>query len=176
MQLRKGELWMLDASKLPMVERALSRMLNDLHQRIVSRVNLDEASGLLNRKGLEARVQHALSTALAMGSSHALCVLELDTLAQIVQKCGQQVASELLRNFVPVLANHIRHKGIAARLQAGRFAVLLHNCTGDGAATVMDALRVAMQGSRCKWHEQSFPLTVCVGGRVRTRCLRRQAA
>lgn len=163
MQLRRGELWMIDASKLPIVERGLFRMLNELHQRIVARVNHDEASGLLNRKGLEARVQQAMSSAVSMGSSHVLCVLELDALGAIVQKCGQQVASELLRNFVPVLKNRIRHKGIAARLQAGRFAVLLNNCTLENAATVMDGLRIAMQTSRCKWHEESFPLTIGVG-------------
>jgi diguanylate cyclase (GGDEF)-like protein len=154
---------MIDASRLPIVERGLFRMLNELHQRIVARVNHDEASGLLNRKGLEARVQQAMSSAVSMGSSHVLCVLELDALGTIVQKCGQQVASELLRKFVPVLENHIRHKGIAARLQAGRFAVLLNNCTLDSAATLMDGLRIAMQTSRCKWHEESFPLTIGVG-------------
>jgi diguanylate cyclase (GGDEF)-like protein len=163
MQLRRGELWMVDASKLPIVERGLFRMLNKLHQRIARVVNLDEASGLLNRKGLEARVHQALSSALTMGSGHALCILELDALGPIVQKCGQQVAGELLRNFIPVLQKHVRNKGVAARLQAGRFAVLLNNCTADSGTAVMDALRAAMQTSRCKWHEESFDLTIGVG-------------
>ncbi len=163
MQFRRGQLWMLDASKLPIVERALFRMLNDLHKRIVGQVNRDEASGLLNRKGLEAQVQQALSSALTMGSTHSLCVLELDTLGEIIQKCGQHVAGELLRNFVPVLESHIRARGVAARLQAGRFSVLLHHCTADSARVVMDALRAAMETSQCKWHDECFGLTISVG-------------
>jgi diguanylate cyclase (GGDEF)-like protein len=163
MQLRRGDLWMIDASKLRIVERSLFRMLNDLHQRIVRRTNLDEASGLLNRKGLEASVHHALNGAQTMGSSHALCALELDALGVILKSCGQQVASELLRNFVPVLENHVRHKGLTARLQAGRFAVLLEHCDVDSATTLMDALRVDMETSRCKWHEESFRLAISVG-------------
>jgi diguanylate cyclase (GGDEF)-like protein len=163
MQFRRGELWMIDASKLPIVERGLFRMLNDLHKRIVRLVNLDEPTGLLNRKGLEARVEQALSSAVTMGSSHALCVLELDALGAIVQKCGQQVAGELLRNFVPVLEEHIRARGIAGRLQAGRFAVLLHDCTADNGMAVMDALRADMETSQCKWHQENFRLTIAVG-------------
>lgn len=163
MQFRRGALWMLGASKLPIVERGLSRMLNDLHKRTVHRVNLDEATGLLNRKGLEARVQQALSGAVTMGSSHALCVLELDLLSAIVSKCGEQVASELLRNFVPVLENHILARGVAARLKAGRFAVLLHRCAADTAKAVMEVLRADMETSQCKWHAERFPLTISVG-------------
>jgi len=163
MQLRRGELWVLDASKLPIVERGLFQMLNGLHTRIVRQVNLDEATGLLNRKGLEARVEQAASAAVTMGSSHALCILELDALGAIVQKCGQQVASELLRNFVPVLENHVRARGVAARLRAGRFAVLLRDCTADNAAAVMEGLRAEMETSQCKWHQENFRLTIGVG-------------
>ena len=163
MQFRRGELWMIDASKLPIVERSLFQMLNGLHTRIVRQVNIDEASGLLNRTGLEARVAQASSAAVTMGSSHALCILELDALGAIVQKCGQQVAGELLRNFVPVLENHVRARGTAARLQAGRFAVLLRNCTADSATAVMEGLRTEMETSQCKWHQESFRLTIGVG-------------
>lgn len=163
MQLRCGEVWMIDASKLPIVERSVFRVLNDLHQRIVQRVHIDEASGLLNRKGMESRVEEALSGAVSMNASHAFCILELDALGAIVQTCGQQVASELLRNFVPVLKEHVRHKGVAARLQAGRFAVLLNHCDVDSASAVMDSLRSAMETSRCRWHEQSFQLSIAVG-------------
>jgi diguanylate cyclase (GGDEF)-like protein len=163
MRMRNADMWMVDASKLPIVERSLFRILNELHQRIVHQVNVDEASGLLNQKGLESRVEEALSAALTMGSNHVLATMELDALGPIVQTCGQQVGSELLRNFVPVLENHVCHKGIAARLKAGRFAVLLHNCSIDNAVTVMDTLRAAMETSRCKWHEESFRLSISIG-------------
>jgi len=163
MQLRRGEIWMIDASKLPVVERGLFGMLNQLHERIVRQVNLDEATGLLNRKGLEARVEQALNDAVTMGSEHILCVLELDALGAIVQTCGEQVAGELLRNFVPVLEDNTRGKGAAGRLQAGRFAVLLENCTADSAAAVMDALRAVMETSQCKWHAERFQLTISAG-------------
>jgi diguanylate cyclase (GGDEF)-like protein len=163
MQFRRAELWMIDASKLPIVERGLFGILNDLHKRIARQVTLDEPTGLLNRKGLEASVEQALNGAVAMGSSHALCILELDLLGAIVEKCGQEVAGELLKNFVPVLENHVRAKGIASRLKAGRFAVLLHNCTTDGARAVMDALRAIMETSQCKWHLENFRLTISAG-------------
>ncbi len=163
MQFRRGELWMIDASKSPIVERSLFQLLNGLHSRIVHQVSIDEASGLLNRKGLAARVEHASDAAVNMGSSHALCILELDALGAIVQTCGQSVASELLRKFVRVLEIHVRAKGIAARLQAGRFAVLLHNCSVESATAVMEGLRAEMETSQCKWHQENFRLTIGVG-------------
>ncbi len=163
MQFRRGELWMIDASKLPVLERGLFRMLNDLHKRIARRGILDEPTGLLNRKGLEALVEQASSGALTMGSSHALCIVELDALGEIIQKCGQDVVAELLRNFVRVLENRIRGKGVAGRLQAGRFAVLLHHCSADSGISIMDTLRAAMETSQCKWHSESFRLAISVG-------------
>ena len=111
MQLRRGEIWMIDASKLPIVERGLFGMLSQLHARIVRQVNVDEATGLLNRKGLEARVERALNDAVTMGSEHVLCVLELDALGAIVQTCGEQVAGELLRNFVPSTGRQYAREG-----------------------------------------------------------------
>ena len=163
MQFRRAELWIIDASKLPIFERGLFRMLNDLHKRIARRVTLDGPTGLLNRKGLETLVEQALSGALTMGSSHGLCILELDVLDDIVHKCGQEVAAELLRNFVRVLENHVRAKGVAGRLRAGRFAVLLHHCTVDSATSVMDTLRAEMETSQCKWHSESFRLAISAG-------------
>ena len=163
MQFRRGELWMIDASKSPIVERSLFQLLNGLHSRIVHQVSIDEASGLLNHKGLAVRVEQAFNAAVTMGSSHALCILELDALGAIIQTCGQPVARELLRNFVPVLENHVRAKGIAARLQAGRFAVLLHNCSVENATAVMEGLRAEMETSQCKWHQENFHLTIGVG-------------
>ncbi len=163
MQFRRGELWMIDASKSPIVERSLFQLLNGLHSRIVHQVSIDEASGLLNHKGLAVRVEQAFNAAVTMGSCHALCILELDALDAIIQTCGQPVARELLRNFVPVLENHVRAKGIAARLQAGRFAVLLHNCSVENATAVMEGLRAEMETSQCKWHQENFHLTIGVG-------------
>lgn len=163
MQLRRGDVWTIDASKQPIVERGLFGMLSQLHARIVHAVNVDGATDLLNRKGLEARLEQAWSGALTMSSMHTLCVLELDSLGAILQACGEQVASELLRKFVPVLAGSIRGKGVCARLRAGRFAVLLENCDVDSAAAIMDGLRSVMETSQCKWREARFRLTISAG-------------
>jgi diguanylate cyclase (GGDEF)-like protein len=163
MQLRRGELWMVDAFKLPIVERSLFQMLNGLHTRILCQVNMDKESGLLNRKGLEARVEQASGAAVTMGSSHALCILELDAFAAAIEKCGQQVGDEMLRKFIPVLEHHVRAKGIAARLQAGRIAVLLRNCTADRATALMEEVRAEVETLPCEWHQEYFRLTISAG-------------
>ena len=163
MQFRHGDVWVLDASSLPVVDRGIYRMLSELHRGIASKVIRDELTGLLNRKGIEAHIEEALARAITMGSGSVVCMVELDRLRDIVGKCGPQAAGEVLKRFAPVLEAQVRGKGAAARIQGGRFAALLHDCNTETALSAADSFRKTMAGARCTWRGEAFPLTVSAG-------------
>lgn len=163
MQFRHGDVRVLDPASLPIVERGICAMLNDLHHRLAWRVMRDELTGLLNRRGLEVRIEEALARSVTMGSSAALALVEIDAIPAVVEKCGAETAGALLKRFSPVIEERVRGKGVAARVRGGCFAALFDDCTLDAARAATEGLRELAAGSRCTWHGDSFALTVSAG-------------
>ena len=163
MQFRRGTARLLDAASLPLVDRGIYRMLNGLHLRLASKASHDRSTGALNAKGFKAQLDEALSSAVRMGSSHVLAMLELDAFEAIVEKCGREVGSGLLGKLARVLDKHVGNKGVIGRLRGGRFAILLHDCDLDSGRAVVDGQRASLESSRCVWHGETFPLTLSAG-------------
>ncbi|GMQ75241.1 MAG: hypothetical protein BMS9Abin01_0488 [Gammaproteobacteria bacterium] len=163
MHFRRGTARLLDASSLPLVDRGIYRMLNGLHLRLASKASHDRLTGLLNGKAFKVRLDEALTSAVRMGSSHVLCVLELDAFEAIVEKCGGEVGRGLLGKLARVLDKQVGNKGVIGRLRGGRFGILLHDCDLDSGRAVVDGQRASLESSRCVWHGETFPLTLSAG-------------
>jgi len=163
MHFRRGSARLLDAASLPLVDRGIYRMLNGLHLRLASKASHDEMTGLLNGKGFKVRLDEALTSAVRMGSSHVLCVLELDAYEAVVEKCGREVGRGLLGKLARVLDKQVGNKGVVGRLRGGRFAILLNDCDLDSGRAVVDGQRQSLESSRCVWHGETFPLTFSAG-------------
>jgi diguanylate cyclase (GGDEF)-like protein len=163
MHFRRGAARVLDASDLPVVERGIYRLLNVLHARLAEKASHDGVTGMLNRKAFEAALGHTMTNAVRMGTSHVLCVLEIDEFRAIVEKCGRKAGKGLLRKLARVLDKHLGKKGIISRLTKGRFAMLLNECDLEDGRAIADRQRKSMEKSRCVWQGESFQLTVSVG-------------
>jgi diguanylate cyclase (GGDEF)-like protein len=163
MHFRRGAARVLDDSALPVVDRGMYRLLNDLHARLAKRASRDGVTGTFNRKAFEAALGQSMSEAVRMGTNHVLCVLEIDEFRAIVEKCGRKAGKGLLRKLARVLEKHVGNKGTTSRLTKGRFAMLLNNCDLDQGRSIVDRQRKSMEKSRCVWQGESFQLTVSVG-------------
>jgi len=163
MQFRRGAARVLDASDLPVVDRGMYRLLNELHARLAKKASHDGVTGMLNRKAIEAALNQTMIEAVRMDTNHVLCVLEIDEFRTIVAKCGRKAGKGLLRKLARVLDKHVGNKGVIGRLTKGRFAMLLHNCDLDEGRAIADRQRKSMEKSRCVWQDESFQLTVSVG-------------
>jgi len=163
MHFRRGAARVLDASDLPVVDRGIYRLLNVLHARLAEKASHDGVTGMLNRKAFEAALGHTMTNAVRMGTSHVLCVLEIDEFRAIVEKCGRKAGKGLLRKLARVLDKHVGKKGTIGRLTKGRFAMLLNDCDLEDGRAIADRQRKSMEKSRCVWQGESFQLTVSVG-------------
>jgi len=163
MHFRRGAARVLDASDLPVVDRGIYRLLNVLHARLAKKASHDGVTGMLNRKAFESTLAHTMTDAVRMGTSHVLCVLEIDEFRSIVEKCGRKAGTGLLRKLARVLDKHLGKKGTIGRLTKGRFAMLLNNCDLQQGRAIADRQRKSMEKSRCVWQGESFQLTVSVG-------------
>jgi diguanylate cyclase (GGDEF)-like protein len=97
----------------------------------------DSLTGLLNRRGLEDRLEEELSRCRRTGHELALVMIDCDGLKAVNDSGGHELGDVVLQRIADCLREHKRMADVAARLGGDEFVVLLPE-TGAG-----DALGVA---------------------------------
>ena len=123
----------------------------------------DPLTGLANRRAIERRIGHALRTAPASGSGHALLYLDLDQFKVVNDSAGHLAGDELLRQLSVLLKEHLRETDMLARLGGDEFGVLLENCDPGHAELVAEKLRSTVERFHYVWKDRSFNIGVSIG-------------
>jgi diguanylate cyclase (GGDEF)-like protein len=141
----------------------LQERLDTARQQIFFLTNHDALTGLPNRKSLEERLEAAIASARAQGSSHALLYLDLDYFHRINDSFGHLAGDELLRRITPILQGVLREGEFLARIGGDEFAVLLENCSAEYGQSVGTQVRDTVQGWQFEWEGKDFQVGVSVG-------------
>ena len=126
------------------------RRLADLWDRVARLERLartDDLTGLLNRRGFEAEVRHAVAIARRYRESGLLVYIDLDGFKLINDSYGHAAGDEVLRQVGRVLAANIRNTDFVGRLGGDEFAVLLTRASrhhGWRRAKALDAMLNSM--------------------------------
>ena len=123
----------------------------------------DPLTGLINRRGFEARLSELLQSAKQRKAQHALCYLDLDHFKVVNDTCGHAAGDELLRQLPKVMHAHVRSRDVLARLGGDEFAILLEDCPLETAAEIAGKIRDSVRDYRFNWQFRSFRVGVSVG-------------
>ena len=123
----------------------------------------DELTGLANRKALEQRLVQVLDSAHSEQTEHALAVIDLDQFKIINDSGGHTAGDELLRRVSRLLKSTVRKRDTLARLGADEFALLIEDCTIEGARSQVETIRHAIDEFQFVWEGRSFTMTASVG-------------
>jgi diguanylate cyclase (GGDEF)-like protein len=104
-------------------------------------LNVDPLTGLLNRRGVEARIAQLL----AAGVPFSLAMADLDGFKLLNDTHGHAVGDRALRLFAHTLAASVRPGDEAARFGGEEFVVLLPNADADAATAVLERVRGALR-------------------------------
>ncbi len=85
----------------------------------------DELTGLLNRRGFNERLSHALAIAQRLDSTGVLTFIDLDNFKAINDSLGHQAGDEVLRHVASLLNDSVRAIDVAARLGGDEFGVIM---------------------------------------------------
>jgi diguanylate cyclase (GGDEF)-like protein len=122
----------------------------------------DALTGLLNRAGLAARVEHAASQSRREGGGYALLFIDLDRFRQINDSLGHETGDRVLLAVGQRIQACLRHDDVLARLGGDQFAVLVANADqGAAEATARRVLNVVAQP--CNVDGAPFTLTCSIG-------------
>ena len=89
----------------------------------------DPLTGLLNRRGFEARLATLLQSARNQNREHALCYVDLDHFKLINDTCGHVAGDELLRKLPELLHPRVRRTDTVARIGGDEFAIVMEDLT-----------------------------------------------
>ena len=136
---------------------------HELSRQLSYEASHDALSGLINRREFEIRLQRALDSAQATGTSHAVCYLDLDQFKVINDTCGHVAGDELLRQLAQLLQSRVRSNDALARLGGDEFGLLLHDCSMADAVTIANALLKAVEQYQFVWGASTFTVGASIG-------------
>lgn len=120
----------------------------------------DPLTGLLNRRGLEERLERELRLAQAERSPLSLVVLDCDDFKDVNDRAGHEYGDALLREIGHVLASVAPEVGCAARLGGDEFVVVLPATDADPAEATAHEVQGRLAAGL---DEAGFPLHLSAG-------------
>lgn len=163
MELRRGMARPVDQPEGPLVQRAMDRVLEDVHRKVESRAQRDGTTGFLNARTFE----HSLTSAMADGSkrrvSHALCRVDLDHFRALTDHHGAAAGDAAIAAVARAISEVLPESATAARVAPDAIGVLLPDTSIDDAEAQAEAFRRVVRDLEFRFDEQTVPVTASVG-------------
>jgi diguanylate cyclase (GGDEF)-like protein len=154
---------LLENGSLPIVERAVNRLLKSTFEQIKNDSNRDELTNLLGRKGFQREVSELLNTISDPGDHHVMLELDIDQFSMINDLCGIKGGDKLLQTFASIISNYLPENTLLARIGDDEFGILLKDSSVGEAFHVAEMQRRAMENLRYTWDGTAVPATASVG-------------
>lgn len=119
----------------------------EVEQRLAEAAQIDELTGLYNKRSFTNRIEWAVSSALASEARLALLTIDLDNFKQCNDTHGHPVGDRLLAAIGHVIKASIRTTAYDEGFRCGgdEFAVLIHNFVDGGPQVVADRMRAKFE-------------------------------
>ncbi len=115
------------ADRLPPIDRSLYDTLEEVQRAISRDTYRDSLTGLLNRKGLEMQLLQAMAHARTRGAEHCLVTLEVDHLDIASELFDRDGANGVVTHLAGLLEREAGQQDWCARIDPGRFALVIFN-------------------------------------------------
>ena len=115
--------------------------LKEAHARIEELAQLDELTGLLNRRYIMKSLNAEMARAQRTGVACSVAIIDLDFFKRINDQFGHPVGDEALRTFAVTLLANLRIIDKLGRYGGEEFLLILPDTAKDQAARTLDRLR-----------------------------------
>lgn len=151
-------------SRLFQFVSALTDELQDANRALHHQAEHDALTGARNRRLLSQRLRSELSRVRRHGGSAALVMFDLDHFKRINDKFGHAAGDEVLKNLARLVRESMREHDELYRYGGEEFLLLLPETGIEGALTVAEKVRRAVEAQRFRHDGKALPvITVSVG-------------
>jgi diguanylate cyclase (GGDEF)-like protein len=120
----------------------------------------DSLTGILNRRGFEERLEHALAIAQDGRMPLSILVIDCDDFKEINDRAGHEFGDSLLCEIADALIGSLPEGAVAARIGGDEFVVMLPDAGADAADALGGQIRrVLAEGLM----DAGFPLRISAG-------------
>jgi diguanylate cyclase (GGDEF)-like protein len=123
----------------------------------------DPLTGVLNRRHFEERLAAELAGAQRHARPVSILLVDIDHFKTINDRFGHLAGDEALKMVAFVLRGALRKEDVLARFGGEEFVVVARETGLDGARSLAERIRKAVERSRCDWQGNTLGLTVSVG-------------
>ena len=121
--------------------------LQHANQELERQASSDPLTGLLNRRGFDARLVTAVALAQRSGRPLSIITIDVDHFKRVNDTHGHEVGDNVLRNLAQQLKARLRVSDAVARLGGEEFVVLLPDTTAEAALQMARQLLEAVAGA-----------------------------
>ncbi|MBC7699397.1 diguanylate cyclase [Aquabacterium sp.] len=100
----------------------------------------DHLTGVLNRRGFEAQLKIALSSARRRNSPISVIMVDLDHFKMVNETHGHDAGDQVIRHLSDTLRQRVRDSDIVARMGGEEFVVMLPDTDAKGAQILAEEL------------------------------------
>jgi diguanylate cyclase (GGDEF)-like protein len=116
-----------------------------LLQTMKQQANVDELTGIYNRRFLEDYARKLLAMASRKNTSVSLIMMDLDHFKSFNDLHGHEVGDRILRHFAKTMSLTMRETNLAARFGGEEFVVLLPDTNAKACLLVAERIRRAVE-------------------------------
>jgi len=117
---------------------------------------------MLNRNGLEDRIDQLLGDHHHSAAPFSLAFLDIDHFNDLNDRYGQACGDDVLRQIALLMQNQSRSSDIIARYGGDEFVILLPQATADVALRLGERLRLAVEHYRFWTPQTSTRLAITI--------------
>jgi diguanylate cyclase (GGDEF)-like protein len=107
--------------------------------------NVDELTGLYNRRFLEEYARKLLAMARRKGQPLGIIMMDLDHFKEFNDVYGHEVGDRILRHFAKTATQAMREANLAARYGGEEFVVILPETDAQGCLRLAERIRLAVE-------------------------------
>jgi diguanylate cyclase (GGDEF)-like protein len=116
-----------------------------LYTELLNAAMTDPLTGMYNSRWLRDAGERDIAASARDGSTLAVLLLDLDHFKEVNDSSGHAAGDQVLQRLAALLRTSVRGADAVVRFGGEEFVVLLHGCDAAGAATVAEALRLAVR-------------------------------
>jgi diguanylate cyclase (GGDEF)-like protein len=133
-----------------------------MHERIRTMSFTDELTGLYNRRGFFALIEHLLKISKRQDKGLFMLYADLDNLKIINDTWGHRLGDLALIDIAQILKENFRESDIIARIGGDEFVVMPVGTTGDDMTIILERLKKAIDIHNSQ-NIQNYNISICTG-------------